>query len=131
MSAAAHFEKHGYGHCDIKPANVMMNSSEPVLADFGAVTKLGETVREYTPAYSLDADTSKVTAKFDLNCITVTLVRCFLPSFDLTQSTQYGLTKFIETSIKENPELTDYGVVCLKLLQIASSTRGLEIITVL
>ena len=126
LNAAIVFETKGYGHCDIKPDNVMMIGLEPVLVDFGAVTPLGQRVLESTAAYGLDANTLEVTTEYDLNCIVVTLVRCFMPSFVLNQSTRDGLTKFIEASITAENELTTYGSVCLNLLQVSAASQGLQ-----
>ena len=78
-------------HCDIKPENIMIDGAtgKYVLIDFGSAIFAGNSVREFTPGYSLGASQGNGTPQFDINCCLVTLVRCAIPSFEVN----YGLTK--------------------------------------
>ena len=85
LKAGARFEELELAHCDIKPENVMMDGASAVVIDLGSVTRFGEPVEEFTRFYALDSSYNAVDATFDLNCILVTLCRCF--------STEMGLPK--------------------------------------
>jgi serine/threonine protein kinase len=88
LAAGAQFQAKSFSHCDIKPNNVMMNGLMPVVIDFGAVVPLGSSIVEHTPFYAMDANHDVVTSEFDLFCIVTTLVRCFVPMFELKKRTK-------------------------------------------
>ena len=86
LSAGARFEETKLAHCDIKPENVMMDGASAVVIDLGSVTKFGGRVEEFTRFYALDASYDAVEAIFDLNCIVVTLCRCFATEVSLPKA---------------------------------------------
>jgi serine/threonine protein kinase len=131
LDAGSHFQARGVSHCDFKPENIMMDNKTPIVVDFGATVKLGCKVIEYTSGYSLDADRNCVNSQFDLFCIIITLVRCFLPSFMFDLETKDDLTLFL-CNIKNDPNLTNlktYAEICLMLLESSSSHEGLIVLT--
>jgi serine/threonine protein kinase len=95
LAAGARFQEKNLSQCDIKPDNIMMEGSNPVLVDFGAVVMIGEAIREHTPFYSLDANKIAVTPEFDLCCIVTTLVRCVFPLFELQYRTRIQMISLI------------------------------------
>jgi serine/threonine protein kinase len=125
LSAGSRFQEIGLSHCDLKPENVMMDNLTPIVIDFGAVVNFGGEVIEYTPGYSLDADTKCVSPQFDLFCIITTLVRCFLPSFSLITVTKEGLTNLLHP-VSNDHKLKCYAEICLSLLKLSSSQQGLS-----
>lgn len=96
LSAGAEFQAKNYSHSDIKPNNIMMSGLMPVVIDFGAVVPLGSSIIEHTPFYALDANHEVVTPEFDLFCIVTTLMRCFVPMFELQKRTKVEMIAFID-----------------------------------
>ena len=85
LCAGARFQELKLVHCDIKPENVMMSDANFVLIDLGAVSMIGQPALEYTPGYGLQAPLSSLTPEYDLNCISVTLLRCCaIQEFEVT-----------------------------------------------
>ena len=116
------FQSHGYAHCDIKPGNIMMNDDgSPVLIDLGAVTKLGQSCTEYTRFYFLDSKSNAVDSTFDLNCIIVTLVQCFLDEFNFKCTNRKDLKNILA---EQSGDLKKYADLCLKLLELDSCEQG-------
>ncbi|KAJ3328826.1 hypothetical protein HDU76_009221 [Blyttiomyces sp. JEL0837] len=59
FSALKHIHSRGYCFVDLKPANIMLKSSEEgraVLVDFGATVRIGSYLKETTERYCLDWD---------------------------------------------------------------------------
>ena len=140
LAAVSHFHVNDLCHCDIKPANIMVSAIvlqylltilckldddlSPVLIDFGAVIKFGETVREYTHFYRLDAELNSVGPEFDLNCVAVTLARCFFPSFELKHRSKAQMIDLLNNIQDDN--LNSYVNVCVSILD---STLAIDAIS--
>ena len=126
LSAASKFLESGLQHCDIKPDNVMMNESGPVLIDMGAVVSVGDQAHEFTNYYGLDASLSAVTPEYDLFCIVTTLMRCSLPSFELEIRTKANMIDLIKNEKGSNLLFAPYSNISLLLLDCKSSTEAYE-----
>jgi serine/threonine protein kinase len=78
------FHEENLSHCDIKPANIMLDSDGHfILIDLGAAVQIGESAFEYTEGYFLDAAAHAIDYKFDLYCIATTITRCLIPEFSV------------------------------------------------
>jgi hypothetical protein len=126
LAAGQCFEECGLSHCDIKPSNIMLEHGSPVVIDFGSVVRLGSAVEEYTRFYALDAYSNPVGSDFDLNCIAVTLAKCFIPQFNVGHRTRQQLKEELE---KYRGNLVSYANICIEVLKYPSSSvalRGLQ-----
>ena len=102
----------------------MDNDLSPVVIDLGAVVKIGETAREYTLFYGLDAELNPVGPKFDLHCVAVTLARCFFPSFELKHRSKAQMIDLLN-SIQDN-NLKPYVKVCVSILESNSAGEAIS-----
>lgn len=128
LSAAQHLEMMRISHCDIKPENIMLHNGEFVIIDLGACVNYGEDMCELTSGYGLHADTAGIESSlYDLNCIIVTLTRCCVPQFEVTQSLTRGT---ISRSLDHGDGDGDERVrVCLSLLQYNTVSNALAALT--
>ena len=125
LSAGAQFQRHNIAHCDIKPANIMINNGKPVLIDFGAVTSIGCNISEGTDIYALDADLNIATLYYDLYCIVTTVSACFIPKFELQKRTRRAMKNLIVETSQNNPGMEFYATVCLTILEAQSCKDAL------
>jgi serine/threonine protein kinase len=121
LAAGETFETCGLAHCDLKPSNIMMDKSVPVVIDLGSTVKLGSFIEQYTPFLALDADLKAATPAFDLNCIIVTLVMCFMPNFQVQFRTKKMLRRELETV---EGALASYAKICLHALDFESCSSA-------
>ena len=118
LSAGARFHELKKGHCDFKPENIMLMGGDFTVIDLGAMCKYRNAATEYTRGYYLDAPIHSVTPIFDLNCAAVTLARCCISGFKVTQGmTRAQLLHVIEDLISkgvlEHQLYTDVIKICL------------------
>lgn len=124
--AGSYFQSCGLAHCDIKPGNIMIDDGQLVLIDLGAVCKLGDAISESTRFYCLNSNQLEVDPTFDLNCVIVTLVQCFVHAFEVKNRTRDTLGSELKDIISKNPDLYSYGQLCLKLLTFQSCKEALD-----
>ena len=53
-----------------------MSDTNFILIDLGAVARIVQAAVEYTQGYGLQTSRVSLTSEYDLNCISVTLLRC-------------------------------------------------------
>jgi serine/threonine protein kinase len=106
LHAGKRFHEENLSHCDIKPANIMLDSDGYfILIDLGAAVQIGESAFEYTEGYFLDAAAHAIDYKFDLYCIATTITRCLIPEFSVqrsmsAQTLQHYLDTRLDVTIK-------------------------------
>jgi serine/threonine protein kinase len=79
FDALCHVHSKGLCFADLKPANIMLQNSEPgyaTLVDYGGTVRIGSRLIEYTTDYCLDADQITATERLDWICLGTTLAQC-------------------------------------------------------
>ena len=78
FDALCHLHSKGFCYADLKPANIMLQNTEPgyaTLVDYGATVRLGSPIIEFSHHYCLDADTVTATEHLDWTCLGATLAQ--------------------------------------------------------
>jgi serine/threonine protein kinase len=74
IGAIAHTHSVKLVHCDLKPANVMLDhEGRAILIDLASAVKLGDEIVECTSHYALGLHHGKATFGLDLRCLSVTI----------------------------------------------------------
>jgi serine/threonine protein kinase len=134
FDALCHMHSKRFCFADLKPSNIMLRNSEPsyaTLVDYGATTRIGSPVIEYTQSYCLDADTRTATEHLDWICLGTTLaqIRGFhIFSFDkaadlvdeVDRSSQDDHLKNLILSCLQSPSLSkiESALVCIESTRI-------------
>jgi serine/threonine protein kinase len=84
----------GYCHMDVKPANIFLEKGDCFLGDYGASTRFGEKVKEYTVGYYPSDAGETAEKETDFLLLAVTLMEMF----DCIKSPPVSMTK---AAIKE------------------------------
>ena len=106
---------HSCGYCfaDVKPSNIMMESSlvgNAKLIDFGSAIKLGETVIEISKPYCLDVNVEIGSRVLDFTCLGSSLAQ--LSGIDISC---YSLASELLLLIRATPKLEfDLAGACLR-----------------
>ena len=78
FDALCHLHSKGFCFADLKPSNIMLQSTEPsyaALVDYGATVGIGSPIIEFTGSYCLDADIITATEHLDWICLGTTLAQ--------------------------------------------------------
>jgi serine/threonine protein kinase len=77
LNALKCLHEFGYVHCDVKPANIMLDASaSAVLIDLASSVREGEEVIEYSSPYSLGLHGGQASRSLDFRCLAVALLQC-------------------------------------------------------
>jgi serine/threonine protein kinase len=103
-------------HADIKPGNMMMQSSGRIIVsiDFGSAVAYGESITSRTPLFGLDCPCDEGSLRYDLTCLATSIVVMSTGDYDLTEfpsvSTMRDWLQRPENSVKLEYQIAS---VCL------------------